>query len=78
MVSQTNEQALEDAVEQALTSMTTEEMKAAGDVRQTPADDLVANSGFRLGLPMDFNAQYAIDEKLFWRFFGANAEHSAG
>ncbi|BCB72562.1 hypothetical protein HMEPL2_29130 [Vreelandella aquamarina] len=68
MVSQTNEQALETTIEQALTGMTTEEMKAAGDVRQTPADDLVANSGFCLGLPMGFNAQYAIDEKLFWRF----------
>ncbi|MGP9499046.1 hypothetical protein [Halomonas sp. AOP43-D1-4] len=67
MVSQTNEHALETTIEQALTGMTTEEMKAAGDVRQTPADDLVANSGFRLGLPIDFNAQYVIDEKLFWR-----------
>lgn len=43
-------------------------MKGAGQVRQTPADDLVANNGFRLGLPMDFNAQYALDEKQFWRF----------
>lgn len=68
MVSQTNEQALEAAVEQALTGMTTEEIKGAGYVKQTPADDLVANNGFRLGLPMDFNAQYALDEKQFWRF----------
>jgi len=68
MVSQTNEQALEAAIEQALTGMTIEEVKGAGHVRQTPADDLVANNGFRLGLPMDFNAQYALDEKQFWRF----------
>ena len=68
MVSQTNEQALEAAIEQALTGMTTEEFKGAGCVKQTPADDLVANNGFRLGLPMDFNAQYALDEKQFWRF----------
>ncbi len=68
MVSQTNEQALEAAIEQALTGATTEEMKGAGQVRQTPADDLVANNGFRLGLPMDFNAQCALDEKQFWRF----------
>ncbi|PHR92217.1 MAG: DEAD/DEAH box helicase [Leeuwenhoekiella sp.] len=68
MVSQTNEQALEAAIEQALTGMTIEEVKGAVHVRQTPADDLVANNGFRLGLPMDFNAQYALDEKQFWRF----------
>nr|WP_298058598.1 hypothetical protein [uncultured Halomonas sp.] len=28
----------------------------------------MANNGFRLGLPIDFNAHYAIDEKLFRRF----------
>jgi len=68
MVSQTNEQALEAAIEQALTGMTTEELKGTVQIQQTPADDLVANNGFRLGLPMDFNAQYALDEKQFWRF----------
>ncbi|OJS97975.1 type I restriction endonuclease subunit R [Marinobacter nauticus] len=68
MVSQTNEQALEAAIEQALTGMTTEQLKGTAQVQQTPADDLVANNGFRLGLPMDFNAQYALDEKQFWRF----------
>ncbi|MCE0761165.1 type I restriction endonuclease subunit R [Marinobacter sp. G11] len=68
MVSQTNEQALEAAIEQALTGMTTEELKGTVQIQQTPADDLVANNGFRLGLPMDFNARYALDEKQFWRF----------
>ncbi len=68
MVSQTNEQALEAAIEKALTGLTTEALKQAGKVKETPADDLVANNGFQLGLPYDFNAQYAIDEKLFWRF----------
>lgn len=68
MVSQTNEQALEAAIEKALTGLTTEAVKQAGKVKETPADDLVANNGFQLGLPYDFNAQYAIDEKLFWRF----------
>ncbi len=33
MVSQTNEQALETTIEQAFTGMTTEEMKAADNVR---------------------------------------------
>ena len=68
MVSQTNEQALEAAIERALTGLTREAVKQAGKVKETPADDLVANNGFQLGLPYDFNAQHAIDEKLFWRF----------
>ena len=74
MVSQTNEQALEAAIEQALTGMTTEQLKGTAQVQQTPADDLVANNGFRLGLPMDFNAQYALDEKQFWRFLEETQE----
>src|SRR5690554_720324 len=74
MVSQTNEQALEAAIERALTGMTTEQLKGTVQVQQTPADDLVANNGFRLGLPMDFNAQYALDEKQFWRFLEETQE----
>lgn len=74
MVSQTNEQALEAAIERALTGLTTEAVKQAGKVKETPADDLVANNGFKLGLPYDFNAQYAIDEKLFWRFLEETQE----
>ncbi|MEP1215705.1 MAG: type I restriction endonuclease subunit R [Marinobacter sp.] len=68
MVSNTKEQALEAAIEQALTGLTTEAIKAAGGPDKIPADDLVANNGFERGLPTDFNAQYALDEKLFWRF----------
>ncbi|CBL44749.1 Probable type I restriction-modification system restriction subunit [gamma proteobacterium HdN1] len=76
MVSNTNEQALEAAIEQALTGTTSEAVKAAGgvadgsdaQVKETPADYLVGNQRFKLGLPTDFNAQYALDEKLFWRF----------
>lgn len=76
MVSNTNEQALEAAIEQALTGTTVEAIKAAGgvaggteaQVKETPADYLVGNQRFKLGLPTDFNAQYAIDEKMFWRF----------
>lgn len=68
MVSNTKEQALEAAIEQALTGQTTEAIKAAGGPDKIPADDLVANNGFERGLPTDFNAQYALDEKLFWRF----------
>ena len=76
MVSNTNEQALEAAIEQALTGTTVEAVKASGgdaegaeaQVKETPADYLVGNQRFKLGLPTDFNAQYALDEKLFWRF----------
>lgn len=74
MVSQTNEQALEAAIEQALTGLTTEAIKQAGKVKETPADDLVANNGFHLGLPSDFSAQYALDEKQFWRFLERTQE----
>ncbi|MDF1622188.1 MAG: type I restriction endonuclease subunit R [Pseudohongiella nitratireducens] len=72
MVSNTKEQALEAAIEQALTGKTSEAVKAAGGVddttAETPADYLSRNQRFKLGLPTDFNAQYALDEKLFWRF----------
>lgn len=68
MVSNTKEQALEAAIEQALTGLTTEAIKYAGGADKIPADDLVANNGFVRGLPTDFNAQYALDEKLFWLF----------
>lgn len=74
MVSQTNEQALEAAIEQALTGLTTEAIKQAGEVKETPADDLVANNGFHLGLPSDFNAHYALEEKQFWRFLEQTQE----
>lgn len=68
MVSHTNEQALEAAIERALTGATRESVKATDGVSETPADYLAGNQGFKLGLPADFNAQYALDEKMFWRF----------
>lgn len=68
MVSQTNELALEIAIEQALTGMTTEAYKQATELKESPTGQLVANNGFELGLSSDFNAQYALDEKQFWRF----------
>lgn len=74
MVSQTNELALEAAVEQALTGLNTEAVKQAGGVGETPAHNLVANNGFRLGLPTDFNARYALDERYFWRFLEQTQE----
>ena len=64
MVSQTNEQALEAAIEKQLTGTCLEE-------RQKIADDEVPFSeghGYQLGLPNTFNAHYAIDNKFFWAF----------
>jgi type I restriction enzyme R subunit len=71
MVSKTNEQALEAAIELALTGMTTEAVRAAGSVSETPAAAMVADNGFKLGVPSDFDAQYALDTKFFWQFLEA-------
>jgi type I restriction enzyme, R subunit len=73
MVSKTNEQALEAAIQYALTGTNIESIVTEG-VAETPADYVVANNGFKLGLPTDFNAQYAIDEKFFWQFITATQE----
>lgn len=66
MLSQTNEQALEAAIERALTGQCQEDIKA-GLVAESPAD-YVRNNGFKRGVPADFNARYALDEKWFWQF----------
>ncbi len=73
MVSQTNEQALEAAIQRTLTGNSIESLSPEG-VAETPADYVVANNGFTLGLPTDFNAQYAVDEKLFWQFINSTQE----
>ncbi|WP_029408270.1 hypothetical protein [Thiomicrorhabdus sp. Milos-T2] len=55
MVSQTNEQALEVAIERALTGTCVEEHKAGSSgVEETPAN-YVTHNGFKVGLPSDFN-----------------------
>ena len=67
MVSQTNEQALEAAIEKQLTGTCLEDHKVVsdGDVPFSP------NHGYKLGYPQDFNAHYAIDTKQFWAFLEA-------
>jgi len=73
MVSKTNEQALEAAIEKYLTGTCLEELKAAGinanEVREADVP-FGAHQGYKLGLAQDFNAQYAIDEKCLWEFLG--------
>jgi type I restriction enzyme R subunit len=68
MASKTNEQALEAAIELALTGMTTEAVRGAGSVAETPATAMVADNGFKIGVPTDFDAQYALDTRFFWQF----------
>jgi type I restriction enzyme R subunit len=67
MPSQTNEQALESAIEQALTGISQEEMKERSMTVEEVALPYGGNA-FRIGWPNDFNAEYAIDETRFWHF----------
>ncbi|MHC2633939.1 type I restriction enzyme R subunit [Bradyrhizobium liaoningense] len=60
MVSNTKEIALEQAIQKHLTGWTSEEL--AGQAQS--ADP----ARYRIGHPADFNAQYALDTKLFWEF----------
>ncbi|AUX71172.1 type I restriction endonuclease subunit R [Erwinia pyrifoliae] len=61
MVSQTNEQALESAIEKSLVGISAEERKA-GVVAQHAA------AGYLAGAAADFNRQYALDERFFWQY----------
>jgi len=65
MVSQTNEQALEAAIEKYLTGTCLEEQQKISEGEAIPFS---ASHGYELGLPHDFIAQYAIDAKRFWAF----------
>ena len=64
MVSQTNEQALEAAIEKALTGTCQEE--AIAGVREVPPDH--NNRLYVVGQPSDFDMHYALDTEYFWRF----------
>lgn len=66
MPSQTNEQALEAAIELVLTGTCKELLITGENQEQLP------NNGFEIGTPDDFNATYAIDEKKFWSFLEAS------
>jgi len=65
MVSQTNEQALEAAIEKYLTGRCLEQKNELSEDGGVPFSQ---NHGYQLGLPDDFNAHYAIDTKRFWMF----------
>jgi type I restriction enzyme R subunit len=63
MVSNTKEVALEQAIQKHLTGWTTEDL--AGQTAPIGGDP------YRIGLPGDFNAQYALDTAMFWQFLEA-------
>lgn len=66
MVSQTNEQALEAAIEKVLTGYSQEELKT--NQVSEPQELYRAGNGFYMGSANDFDAKYAIDETRFWHF----------
>lgn len=75
MVSKTNEQALEAAIEKALTGTCLEELGNGFNVVAEPQEIVSepvelyrGGNGFYIGTANDYNAQYAIDELRFWHF----------
>lgn len=71
MHSQTNEQALEAAIDKHLTGTTLEALKAEGltiDGVNEAGDLYRAGNGYYIGQPHNFNTQFAIDEEFFWQF----------
>lgn len=67
MVSKTNEQALEAAIERALTGTCIED--SSGNLADaTTISYSSAHLGYVAGFSSDFNKQYAIDERYFWQF----------
>ncbi|TVR38253.1 MAG: type I restriction endonuclease subunit R [Bacteroidia bacterium] len=70
MVTQTNETALEAAIEKTLTGYSQEELglsAAEGQVGDR-IELYRTGNGFYMGDPDDFNPKYAIDETRFWNF----------
>lgn len=65
MPSQTNELALETAIEKALCGISKEDIK--NGIVSEPNKPYSGN-GYHIGNPADFNAKYALDEIRFWDF----------
>lgn len=64
MVSKTNEQALEAAIEKSLTGTCLEELSAGVQF----AEPDYIGAFYKIGQASDFNSQYALDERYFWAF----------
>jgi len=70
MVSQTNEQALESAIEKHLTGTCVEELKHK--VGEAVPD--YGNKRYQIGWPSDFDMQYGLDTRYFWQFLKLTQE----
>jgi type I restriction enzyme R subunit len=71
MHSQTNEQALEAAIEKQLTGTCLEDLKKQGLSINSVNEDAEmyrTGKGYYIGQPSNFNAQFALDEQFFWSF----------
>jgi type I restriction enzyme, R subunit len=69
--SNTNEQALEAAIEKRLTGYCQEELKSLEPnalVLNDPSGAYRSGNGYYIGQTSNFNAKYAIDETHFWSF----------
>ena len=70
MVSKTNEQALEAAIEEKLTGTTQEKLRESK--KENAVSEVVepyrTDNGYFVGDPNDFNAEYALDERRLWHF----------
>jgi len=67
MASKTNEQALEQTIQKALTGTTIEELLLNNTIAE-PEVSYGIKKEFYVGLANNFNAQYAIDQTHFWHF----------
>ncbi|MDD2674784.1 MAG: type I restriction endonuclease subunit R [Flavobacterium sp.] len=67
MPSQTNEAALESAIEKKLTGSCLEELLNAGNLQERK-ELYRGGNGYYIGYASDFNPKYAIDEVRFWHF----------
>lgn len=71
MHSQTNEQALEAAIEKHLTGTCLEDLKQDGNSVDVVNEDpgmYRAGKGYYIGQASNFNSRFAIDEQFFWDF----------
>ena len=77
MTSQTNEQALEAAIEKCLTGTCLEERKTGYETRTVVSERVPlyrGGNGYYIGSPDNFEAKYAIDTFHFWGFLEATQE----
>ena len=72
MVSETKEKDLEIAIEKALTGTWRENME--NKLGEPKAEYLPRHHGFELAFSQDFDAQFAMDTRLFWQFLQTSQE----